>query len=205
MQYMVAHPDHGIGRIWERMAPGSGSHFFGRLESVVVPSLQRALDFFRERKLRVIHITHGAETADGSDLSRRARLRNSERERLTGLRSWCRKGDFEHQIIPELEPTDAELVINKVSTGAFRATGLEQILRNMDVTTLAIAGVYTNCCVETTARGAADRGFHTVLIGDGCAAFDQMSHDATMRSFRMVFGEVLTVDDLLAKLARSLT
>jgi nicotinamidase-related amidase len=200
MQYIDAHPEYGIGRIWEKMAPGSGAYFYSRLDSIVVPALQRALTFFREHGLRVIHITHGSETPDGSDLSARARLRNAERERLTGLRSWCRKGDFEHQIIPQLQPINGELVVNKVSTGAFRATGLEQILRNMDIVGLAIGGVYTNCCIETTARSAADRGFSTILLDDGCAAFDQASHNATLKSFRMVFGEVLGVDKFLVKL-----
>ncbi len=200
LQYMDAHPDYGIGRIWEKLAPGSGKYFFDRMDTTVLPSMQRALAFFRKRGLRIIHITHGSEMPNGSDLSPRSRLRNAERERISGIRAWCRKGDFEHQILPQLQPVENELVINKVSTGAFRATGLEQILRNMGITSVAISGVYTNACVETTARSAADRGFHTIVLDDGCAAFDKAAHDATLRTIRMVFGEVLTVDELLIRL-----
>jgi nicotinamidase-related amidase len=63
-----------------------------------------------------------------------------------------------------------------------------------------MTGVSTNTCVETTARDASDRGFESILVEDACASFDEASHVATLRIFARMFGEVLTTDEVLARM-----
>ena len=41
---------------------------FDRIESVVVPTIQRLLGFFRAHRLRIVHLTVGSELPDFSDL-----------------------------------------------------------------------------------------------------------------------------------------
>ena len=48
--------------------------------------------------------------------------------------------------------------------------------------TLLVAGIVTNGGVASTVRDAHVRDLHTVLLADGCAAFDPELHAATLRS-----------------------
>ena len=62
-----------------------------------------------------------------------------------------------------------------------------------------ITGISTNCCVETTARDAADRGFGVAIVDEATADYDAAAHDAALRAFHFNFGPIFrTVDDVLA-------
>lgn len=64
-----------------------------------------------------------------------------------------------------MEPLDrkkgegGDMVIEKSTYSAFRNTGLEERLVEMDVKEVIVSGVMTNLCCETTAREAFVRGF----------------------------------------------
>ena len=109
-----------------------------------------------------------------------------------------------HAIIDELRPLPDELVLNKTTGGAFNSTALHQILRNMGIQHLVITGVATNACVESTARGAADLGFWSVMVDDACATFDPAMHESTLKNFRTIFGKVKTTREVLDDLAERL-
>lgn len=203
MQYLDAHPDYGLGKWLREHYPDVASYFLGRLAETVLPNNIKLLDFFRRNRLRVIHLTVGPELPDGSDFLSLRRGREEEIGHATGGRTVVfSKGTFEHSILRELEPQAGELVINKVSRGAFNSTGLDAVLRNLGIECLVVMGVATNSCVETTARDAADRGYKTVLVEDACATFDQALHEATLRSFATLFGRVSTTQEVIAELGR---
>ena len=64
---------------------------------------------------------------------------------------------------------------------------------------VVVCGISTNCCVETTARDAADRGYAVVIVDEGCADYDEAAHDASLRAFHFNFGRVVrSPDDVLA-------
>jgi nicotinamidase-related amidase len=66
----------------------------------------------------------------------------------------CRVGTWEWQLVPGLhcDPERDIRITSKRTYDAFRGTELLSVLRQMGVTQLAIAGVLTNVCCETTAR-----------------------------------------------------
>ena len=104
---------------------------------------------------------------------------------LKELRPFLGKGDFApgglgHSLVDELAPAD--FTIEKVAYSAFYQTRLEYILRYLDIDTLIIGGLVTNGCVASTVRDAHLRNIHTILLSDGCAAFKQEVHDATLIS-----------------------
>jgi len=109
------------------------------------------------------------------------------------------RGTPEFEIIEGIRPQPAELVLNKVSVGAFATTGLEHILRNMGIETLVFARGWTNACVETSARDASDLGFRFVVVEDACAAAMPLLHDATMINISILFGRVLTTAEIIKK------
>ena len=106
---------------------------------------------------------------------------------LKKLRPFLTKGDFTpggfgHALVDTLAPAD--FTIEKVAYSAFYQTRLEYVLRAMKIDTLIIGGIVTNGGVASTVRDAHLRDIHTVLLSDGCAAFKQDVHEATLTSPR---------------------
>ena len=108
---------------------------------------------------------------------------------LRELRPFLTKGDFTpggfgHALVDALAPAD--FTIEKIAYSAFYQTRLEYVLRAMDIDTLFIGGIVTNGGVASTVRDAHLRTIHTILLSDGCAAFKQEVHDATLVSLGSV-------------------
>jgi len=108
---------------------------------------------------------------------------------LRRLRPFLRKGDFApgawgHDLLDALKPAD--LMVEKIAQSAFYMSRLEFVLRKAGLETLAICGIATNGGVASTLRDAHGRDFSCVLLTDGCAAFDQRVHDATVAELSAV-------------------
>jgi ureidoacrylate peracid hydrolase len=85
------------------------------------------------------------------------------------------------------------------------SSDLEARLRERKIDTLLIAGTVTNVCCESTARDAMMLDFPTIMVADACAALDDESHLAALANFQTVFGDVLTVDEVLAGIDQTVT
>ena len=108
---------------------------------------------------------------------------------LKELRPFLAKGDFApgsfgHTVVDTLHPAD--FVIEKVAYSAFYQTRLEYIMRAISVDHLIVGGIVTNGGVASTLRDAHLRNVETVILTDGCAAFRQDVHEATLLSLRTV-------------------
>ena len=130
----------------------------------------------------------------------RRRRRDADSVTTTNTPTLWHRGTFEHEVVAALAPATGELVIDKNTSSAFNSTGLEWLLRNMDVDTLVLAGMATDMCVETTARDAADRGFNVIVVEDATATFFEAHHRAALSGFARVFGQVWESSDVLAAL-----
>jgi ureidoacrylate peracid hydrolase len=108
---------------------------------------------------------------------------------LKKLRPFLTKGDFApgsfgHALVDSLAPAD--FTVEKVAYSALYQTRLEYILRAMKIDTLIIGGIVTNGGVASTVRDAHLRNIHTIVLSDGCAAFDDEVHEATLKSLGSV-------------------
>ncbi len=122
---------------------------------------------------------------------------------LKELRPFLGKGDFApgafgHDLVDALAPAD--YTIEKVAYSALYQTRLEYILRALAIDTLIIGGIVTNGGVASTVRDAHLRNISTVLLSDGCAAFRQDVHDATLVSLGSIT-PILTCAEMLEALA----
>lgn len=89
------------------------------------------------------------------------------------------EGSWDYEIVDEL-PVDNALFVDKPRMDAFYNTSLEVLLRGLDVNRLAISGVVTNACVETTARSAAMRDFDVTVLSDCCTTFSAADQAASL-------------------------
>lgn len=108
---------------------------------------------------------------------------------LKELRPFLTKGDFApggfgHRIVDTLYPAD--YVVEKVAYSAFYQTRLEYIMRAVGIDHLIVGGIVTNGGVASTLRDAHLRNIETVMLTDGCGAFRQDVHDATILSLGTV-------------------
>ena len=122
---------------------------------------------------------------------------------LKELRPFLGKGDFApgafgHNLVDELAPAD--FTIEKVAYSAFYQTRLEYVLRYRDIDTLIVGGIVTNGGVASTVRDAHLRNIHTILLSDGCAAFKQEVHNATLISLSSIT-TIKTCAEILEALA----
>ncbi len=84
----------------------------------------------------------------------------------------------------------------------FTSTNLAYVLRNLEVTALFVAGVYSNECVSTAIRDACDLGFYVTLIEDGCATVTPELQKATITTMKDRYARVMATDEALKELAR---
>lgn len=194
MQYLDAARGHGVFATVEEsgISVEAQEYYFENLEKTVVPNIRRLQDCFRENGLEVIHTRIQALTKDGRD-------RGAGHKRLGLLAA---PGSKEAEFLPEVAPVGDEIVINKTSSGVFSTTNLYYVLKNLGVNALFVAGVYTNECVDTTARAACDLGFFVTLIEDGCTTVTPTLHDATIATLRDRYARVLNTESAMSEINR---
>jgi ureidoacrylate peracid hydrolase len=112
------------------------------------------------------------------------------------------RGAWGTEIADGVRPQPGDLVVEKPRQSGFHRTSLEELLRERGVTTLAVTGVTTNCCVDTTVRDAYMRDFDVLVLADAVAAFgaERHLHDATLENIALFFGVVAPSDAFLAVL-----
>jgi nicotinamidase-related amidase len=203
MQNYGCSPDVGLMPMLSGRYPEIARYYLSRVTEIAVPNATRLLEGFRAAGCRVVFTRHGPLLADGSDMIARRRRRDVEALAITGTPALWHRGTFEHEVIAALAPAAGELVIDKNTSSAFNSTGLEWLLRNMEVETLVLAGMATDMCVETTARDAADRGFNVIVAEDATATFFERHHRAALSGFARVFGQVRDTAQVLAALDTS--
>ncbi len=70
------------------------------------------------------------------------------------------------QLPPELAPAAGEPRIDKHYNSSFEETNLEEMLAELGVSRVVLAGAATNWCIRATAYGALERGYDLTLISD---------------------------------------
>lgn len=123
---------------------------------------------------------------------------------LKALRPFLGPGDFApggfgHNLVERLAPAD--YTVEKVAYSAFYQTRLEYIMRALGLDRLIVGGIVTNGGVASTLRDAHLRDIDTVMLTDGCAAFRDDVHDATLVSLGTVTHQ-MTCEEALAWLSR---
>ena len=61
----------------------------------------------------------------------------------------------------------------------------------------------TNVCCESTARDAMMLNFKTVMITDGNAAVTDEDHNASLSTFYLTFGDIMSTDFAIGCLKRN--
>lgn len=96
----------------------------------------------------------------------------------------CREGSKGAEFIGP-KPLPGEMVFSKSRYNAFAGTELDRHLRELKRDTLVLAGLTTECCVNSTARDAFERDYHVFIAVDAVAAYDKDLHQAALRALEL--------------------
>lgn len=115
----------------------------------LLQTIKNILDRAREVGFPIIFVQH--ESAPGGLLDR-------------ANASWA--------IMPEVSPNEAEPIVYKKTPSAFVGTNLQAMLEDRQISTLAITGLQSELCVDSTVRHATFLGFNVILVQDAHSTFD---------------------------------
>jgi nicotinamidase-related amidase len=172
---------------------GSQASYTEWMDSTIANN-QRLLAVFREQKLRIVHVVLGCWTEDGAEL---APYYKRADEWLRGLALAPRRQGYlpELQTIPELAPQQGEIVLQKVTPSAFASTGLDGILRNMDVQYVIMSGNVTHGW-----DASYHYGYSVTMVSDASMASTEASHKAWLRLFAAHPGRVRSTDQVIQEI-----
>ena len=107
------------------------------------------------------------------------------------------------EVMPELAPGPGDVVITaKHRLSSFLDTDLESWLRALGTETLLLIGINTNTCVQCAAFEAMNRDYAAVVVSDCVnSMYGEDLHDFSLENVARCFGWVLTVDEVIGKLA----
>lgn len=161
----------------------------------------------RSAGMHVIYLTIGwpadGSTAGGADSPNQQKelaLRlMRERPELRG--KLLTFGTWDFQIVKELAPQPADIVIVKSRYSGFHGTDLDSILRGLGIRNLLIAGIASNVCVESTIRDAFFLEYWPVMIEDATMPAGSADiHRATVYNVKTFFGWVANSEDVATAL-----
>lgn len=161
----------------------------------MIPNARRLAESFRENGAPVIYTRCASLRGNGSD--------QTWRHRQFGC--VCTVDSRDAQIVPEAGYQDGDILLTKSGSSVSNSTTLEHILRNMGMTTIVVAGIWTNSCVEGTTRDAGDLDFRVALAEDACAAMSPRGHANALEYLDKNFCHVWSTDEILERLAAGST
>jgi nicotinamidase-related amidase len=111
------------------------------------------------------------------------------------------KGTWGAAINDEVAPEAGDIVVEgKRGLDTFASTNLDFILRSKGITTIALGGFLTNCCVESTMRSGYENGYKVITLKDCVAATSVEEHDNAIAYDYPMFSEPMTSEEFIAEL-----
>ncbi len=172
--------------------PKLARYFNNRIKRVVMPNTIALVKAFQKRNLKIAYTRNGCMTSLADEMTDRLKALNDP------PKIW--RGTKPYEIAREIYPRKEDLVIDKLTSGAFTSTQLDHALRNYKVTDVIITGLYTDMCVLGSARLASELGYHAMICEDCCAALTQRAHDEALITHARRFGRVSTTKDVMDEL-----
>jgi nicotinamidase-related amidase len=125
----------------------------------------------------------GAHERDAVVANVRSLVEKARRERVPVV--WVQhsdeqleRGSEDWRIVPELDPRDAEPLVEKNYNDSFDDSPLEDVLSSLGVGRLVVVGAQTDACIRSTLHGALVRGYDTTLVSDAHTTEDSTAWGA---------------------------
>jgi biuret amidohydrolase len=113
------------------------------------------------------------------------------------------QGSPAFQIVPQLQPMDDEVVIDKITMSAFESTFLSLAMRDAQMQAFLIAGIAMEVGIEPTVRHGCDLNFIPVVAVDACGSKTTEAMERSVATLKET-GEVVlcSTAEVISSLAR---
>lgn len=156
----------------------------------IIPKIKDLISFCREIDIPIFY-TEAVREPSGIDLLTNIHffLPKSREERLKI--PICVRGTWDGNTIDELKPLPEDHIVIKRRDSAFQDTELRVWLQSMGINTLAICGIDTSICVETSLRDGFNIGYDIILISDATASGNKQHYETTLERVKDYYGLVM--------------
>ena len=112
-----------------------------------------------------------------------------------------RQGSWGAEIVEVLKPAPGDIVIEgKRGLCGFATTNLDFILRSRGISTIALGGFLTNCCVESTMRTGYEKGYDVITLKDCTATLSEEEQRVAVEKNYPMFSKPMTHGEFLSML-----
>jgi nicotinamidase-related amidase len=152
----------------------NSDYFVGDI-SELIKKTNKLLDYCRKKNHKIIFTTHIEKDSD------EAFAENSKNV----------------EIVSGIDRKDSDILIKKNKISPFYKTNLEKELKG--IKEIVICGILTNLCVRSLAQDAYDRDFQITIVKDCCKAFDEETHEFTIKDLKATREEIefLNLDEFI--------
>lgn len=159
----------------------------------IIPKIKDLISFCREMEIPIFY-TEAVREPSGIDLLTNIHffLPKSREERLKI--PICVRGTWDGNTIDELKPSAQDHIVIKRRDSAFQDTELRVWLQSMGINTLAICGIDTSICVETSLRDGFNIGYDIILISDATASGNKKHYETTLERVKDYYGIVINLN-----------
>jgi maleamate amidohydrolase len=110
-----------------------------------------------------------------------------------GKSAFSDKSDPLTAICPEVAPAPGETMLVKTQASAFGGGPAADRLKADGIEWLAVAGVWTEACIDATVRDAVASGFRVLLVKDACGSASAAMHQtAILNLANRLYGGAVT-------------
>lgn len=150
----------------------------------IISNLQKLFAWVRSRGDDNVQLVHIQEAHRKNDADFRVRPVHAV------------KGTWGSDFIPELYPQGDEYIVQKRRHSGFAYTDLDLYLREENIDTVVVTGVWTNVCVRSTASDALYHAYKVITLSDGCASKTEEMHEYGLKDLS-IFTKVMTIDEYI--------
>ena len=163
----------------------------------LLDTVRRVCDAARAAGARVVHCT-AVTRADGAGAAQNCKIfALSERRRRETGTSPTQIGTPGAELMPGLAD-ERDIVVPRIhGMTPFTSTSLDQILRNLGVTTIVATGVSVNLGVLGMALTGLDLGYQVVVVRDGVVGVPAEYAQAVLDNSLSLIATIVTSDELL--------
>ncbi|MDO8187672.1 isochorismatase family protein [Conexibacter sp. JD483] len=155
-----------------------------------ITQIQRLIAASRERRLPIFYTTGPQDPIAGDfGMGRWKDKCGREAEDLEPARA--------NQIVREIEPGPADVVIEKGKSSAFFGTLLPSYLADLGADSIITCGVATSGCVRASVNDGFSYNYRMIVVEEGTFDRAEASHWVNLFDMHMKYADVLGIDEVL--------
>ncbi|KAI0024732.1 Isochorismatase-like protein [Xylariomycetidae sp. FL0641] len=172
--------------------------YFESMTTAAVPHIKELVSYFQTVSAPVVFTQHGHSKEELETVpspNQLVRKWGPGGSIAYGSRDW----ELQDSMRGYASQPGSTLVAKNTYDG-FIHTTLAKVLEEKAIERVLVCGTMTDCCCDTTARSAFNRGYETWLVSDACGTANKTQHQAGLRGFGFAFGLTPTTKEALATL-----